>query len=112
MVVGKDNDCREYRRMSVYLVAVVVVVVCGGIRLGDQRWTDRRHGVYLGAGGEDQMVCPYSQQVRDLQLPRLFPVYHVTILLARRRQHSLLTFHPPKRLFTHRFLAWRVVLGQ
>ena len=67
VVVGKDSGCRVYRMKSVYLDSdmAAVVVVCGGIRLDDQRWTDRQHGVYQAAGGEDQMVCPYSQQVRE-----------------------------------------------
>ena len=112
VVVGKDSGCRVYRMKSVYLdsdMAAVVVVVCGGIRLDDQRWTDRQHGVYQAAGGEDQMVCPYSQQVRDLQFPRLFPVYHVTTI--HRCEHSLPTLQTTQRLLTHpRTLACSIVL--
>ena len=112
VVVGKDSGCRVYRMKSVYLdsdMAVVVVVVCGGIRLDDQRWTDRQHGVYQAAGGEDQMVCPYSQQVRDLQFPRLFPVYHVTTI--HRCEHSLPTLQTTQRLLTYpRTLACSIVL--
>ena len=48
------------------------VAACGGTHLDGQRWTHRRHCVYQEGAGEDRTVCPYSQQARDLELPRLF----------------------------------------
>ena len=80
-MVGKghvNNESRECRRKSVSLDSDMAgtVAACGGIHLGGQRWTHRRHGVYREGAGEDQTVCPYSQQARDLELPRLFQRYH------------------------------------
>lgn len=85
MMVGKghvNNANRAYRRKTVYLGSedcdmTGKEVAYGGIHLGDQRWTHRRHGVYQEAVGEGPMVCPYSQQVRDLELSRLFQWYLV-----------------------------------
>lgn len=76
-MVGKghvNNESRLYHRKSVSLEFGMAgtVAACGGIRLGGQRWTRRQHGVYQEGAGEDRTVCPYSQQVRDLELPRLF----------------------------------------
>ena len=83
MMVGKghvNNESKVYRRKSVYLDSencgmTGKLAAYGEIHLGDQRWTHRQHGVYQAAVGEDPVVCPYSQQVRDLELPRLFQQY-------------------------------------
>ena len=80
MMVGRghvNNESKVYRRKSVYLDSDMTggLGACGGIHLGDQRWTHRRHGVYREVVGEAPMVCPYSQQVRDLELSRLFQWY-------------------------------------
>ena len=109
MMVGKGhvNIGRKVCHMkSVYLESDMAgkLAACGGIHLGDQRWIHRRHGVYQEGVGEDRMVCPYSQQVRDLELSRLFQRYLMTNIIfilskylshpLRCRQHSLLTLHP------------------
>ena len=112
MMVGKGHvniGRKVYRMKSVYLdsdIAGNLAAFGGALHLGDQRWIHRRHGVYREGVGEDRMVCPYSQQVRDLELSRLFERYLMTnirfilskyLSLAhplRRRHHSLLTLHP------------------
>ena len=80
-MVGKghvNKESKVYRKMDVSLDSdrAGLLGACGGIHLGGQRWTHRRHGVYQEGVGEDRMVCPYSQQVRDLELPRLFARSH------------------------------------
>jgi hypothetical protein len=76
MMVGRghvNNERKVFRRKSVSLDSDMAGgrVAYGEIHLGDQRWTRRRHGVYQEVVGEVPVVCPYSQQVRDLELPRL-----------------------------------------
>ena len=63
MMVGRghvNNESKVYHKKSVYLDSDKAgeLEACGGIHLGDQRWTHRRHGVYQEGVGEDQMVCP------------------------------------------------------
>ena len=80
-MVGKghvNNEGTGNRRTSVSLDSDMAgpLAACGGRRQGGQRWTHRQHGACQAGPGEDRTVCPYSQQVRDLELPRLFQRPH------------------------------------